>query len=223
MRAICSFGLGVGIGTTADQIGAVPAGLDQKLVGAGIVEQPFLREDANFEIDRPGIIVFQLLDRIEAAQSDARIDLHMRAHARRALQDRLFERPLRTRINVLFGESALGRGDRGNGVIERAACGPAAIENAGFIEMNMGFDKSRQYQPAADILARGRIRQLRLDRRDQPVLDADIDARLLAAGDAALAQNKIEGHRSIAPLARGRDRRLRARDRRRAPRHCPRA
>ena len=31
-------GLGVGIGTAADQIGAVPARFDQQLVGAGIVE-----------------------------------------------------------------------------------------------------------------------------------------------------------------------------------------
>ena len=37
-------GLGVGIGTAADQIGTIPAGLDQELVGTEIVEQAFLRE-----------------------------------------------------------------------------------------------------------------------------------------------------------------------------------
>ena len=62
---------------------------------------------------------------------------------------------MRARIDVLFGKVALGRSDRSNGVIERAACGPATIENAGFIEVNMGLDKSGKYQTAAHLLARG--------------------------------------------------------------------
>ena len=198
-------GLGVGIGTAADQIGTVPAGLDQELVGTGIVEQAFLREDANFEIDRPGIIVFQLLDRIETAQPDARIDLHMRAHARRTLQDRFFERALRARIDVFFGKVALGRRDRGDGVIERAAFGPATIENAGFVEMNMRFDKSGQHQPAADILARAMNPAIAFrSPRCSPSLITDIDACLLATRDAAMAQDKIEGHRYCAACARPR-------------------
>ena len=38
MRAICAVRIGVGIGAAADHVGAVLAGLDQQLLGAGIVE-----------------------------------------------------------------------------------------------------------------------------------------------------------------------------------------
>jgi hypothetical protein len=59
----------------------------------GSLVRPFLRENAQREIDRPCIIAFQRLDRLETAQPDAGIDLHMGAHAGRALNDRPFERP----------------------------------------------------------------------------------------------------------------------------------
>ena len=53
--------LGVGIGTAADQVGAVLAGLDQQLLGARIVEQALLRKDADLKIDRPGVVGFSFL------------------------------------------------------------------------------------------------------------------------------------------------------------------
>ena len=49
--------IAVGIGTPADKVGALLAGRDQQLLGAGIVEQPFLRKHANLDIDRPTIIL----------------------------------------------------------------------------------------------------------------------------------------------------------------------
>ena len=184
---------GVGVGTTADQSGATPAGFHQKRVRARIVQQPFLRKHADFKINRPGIMIFQLFDRLEAAQSDPRIDLHMRAHPRRPLQDRLFERPARTRIDIVFGESALGGGDSGNGGVKRAGLCTAAVENARLVQMDMGFDKSRQDEPAADLFTLCRVRQLPFNRGNPSALDADVrGGQFLAPGDAALAQNKIE-------------------------------
>src|SRR5262249_13344183 len=100
--------LGVRIGTSADELGPLLARGDQKLLGARIVDQAFLRKHANLEIDRPRIIALEPRDRVEAAEPDARIDLDMRAHARRALHDRLLERAAPARIDVLLGEIALG-------------------------------------------------------------------------------------------------------------------
>ena len=45
--------IGVGIGAAADDVGALLAGLDQQLLGAGIVGQAFLREHADLQVDAP--------------------------------------------------------------------------------------------------------------------------------------------------------------------------
>src|SRR5215813_11103596 len=83
--------VGVGIGTAANQIGAVLAGCDQQLFSAGIIDQAFLRKDADLEVDRPGVVLLKTLDGVEARHGNARVDLDMRTHARRALDDRLLE------------------------------------------------------------------------------------------------------------------------------------
>ena len=84
--------IGVGIWTPADQVRTLLARFDQEFFGARIVEQSFLRKHADFEIDRPSIVVLQSVDRAKAPKSDARVDLDMRAHAHGPLQDRFFQR-----------------------------------------------------------------------------------------------------------------------------------
>src|SRR5712671_4671332 len=71
--------IGVHIGTAADRFAAVAQRRDQQFLGPGIVGQALLRKHADREIERPGIAVFQRLDRLEAAQADAWIDLEMGA------------------------------------------------------------------------------------------------------------------------------------------------
>ena len=77
--------IAVGIGRGADHAAAAVERLDHQLVGAGIVEQPLLRKDADLEIDRPGVFLDQRQHAFEPAQPDAGIDLEMRAHVRRAV------------------------------------------------------------------------------------------------------------------------------------------
>src|SRR4051812_47955693 len=117
----------VGIGTAADQAGAGLAGGNEQLLGARIVEQSLLRKYANLDVDRPGVIALEAADGVKAAQRDARVDLDMRAHARRSLQDRLFERPPRTRIDVILGESAFGGSDLADRLFERPPLGAATV------------------------------------------------------------------------------------------------
>src|SRR5437868_6713025 len=66
--------VGVRIGTAADRIAAVAQRLDQQIFAAGIVGQAFLREDAERQVNRPGVVALERLDRLEAAQADARIN-----------------------------------------------------------------------------------------------------------------------------------------------------
>src|SRR5262245_56608670 len=81
----------VGVGAAADQVGALLARRDQKFLCAGIVEQAFLRDSAYYNVDGPGVVALEPADRIETLQTDARIDLDVRAHAHRALHDRLLQ------------------------------------------------------------------------------------------------------------------------------------
>src|SRR5262245_19297062 len=72
--------LRIGIGTAADEVGAGVAGLHQQLLGARIIEQALLREHADFEVDRPAIILLKPADRLEAAQPDAWVHFDMGPH-----------------------------------------------------------------------------------------------------------------------------------------------
>jgi CheY-like chemotaxis protein len=60
-----SMRIAVGIGTSADQIGARFARSNQQFLRAGIVEQAFLGKDANLKVDRPSVIPFQAADGVE--------------------------------------------------------------------------------------------------------------------------------------------------------------
>ena len=84
------FRIGVGIGSGADDLAAALERLHHQLIGAGIVEQPFLREDADLDVDRPLVLVDQRQHPFQAAQADAGIDLELRAHVRRAVEDGFF-------------------------------------------------------------------------------------------------------------------------------------
>ena len=122
--------IAVGIGTAADQVGAVFARFDQKLEGAGIVVETFLRKHADFDVDGPGIVALQLADGAKTLQADARIDFDMGAHPRRALHDRLLQRAPRPRVDVILGESELCGGDGFDRFPERAGPARAAIRDA---------------------------------------------------------------------------------------------
>ncbi len=147
---------------------------DHQLVGAGIVEEAFLREHADLQVDRPGIFLDQRQHAFEAAQPDARIDFKMRAHMRRALQDRLFQRARGAGMDVLGREAGLGFGSFGDRFVEIALLRLDPIEDAGLVEMDVGLDKAGRHQPPAEIDGLCLGRQTGLDRGDAARGDADV-------------------------------------------------
>ena len=58
--------IAVSIGTAADEVCALFARRDEKLLGARIVEQSFLRKYADFDIDRPGVVPLEPPDGAKA-------------------------------------------------------------------------------------------------------------------------------------------------------------
>src|SRR5271170_4304211 len=135
--------IAVGVGTAADEVRAPLVRLNQEFIGAGIVEQAFLRKDTDFEIDCPGVILLELPDGAKSLEADARVDLHMGAHPRGALQDSLLERAAGAAIDVVLAEGALGRRHFVDGLAERSVLRLATVEDAGFVEMNMRLDEAR--------------------------------------------------------------------------------
>ena len=181
----------VDIRRAADGAAAAIERLDHQLVGAGIVEQTFLREHADLQVDRPGIFLDERHHAFEPAQADAGIDFEMRAHMGGALQDRLFERAPRAGMDILRRETALGLGGLGDRFVEIALVRFDAVKDAGFVEMDMGFDEARRDQTAAEIDGFALGREARLDRGDPPAGDADVGQFVLGAYRARVPQNEI--------------------------------
>src|SRR6266478_296389 len=190
--------IGVHVRATADQIAAIAQGGDQKLLGTGIVGEPFLREDADRKIDRPGVVALEHLDRLKAAQSDARIDLNMGPHPRGAVNDGALEHAGAAGIDVLDREVALDGGDGANGLIDAAVIMPAAAEQTGLVEVNVAVDKAGQHQPAVDIDFAG-LRLQTWRNRDNPAIGyADVDGRIRrqrrrAAKDQVKSGSRVHG------------------------------
>ena len=93
--------IGIVVRRRADHLRAALQSLHQQRIRAGIVGQPLLREHAHLEIDRPGVIATQSLDRFEAAHLNAAIQLQMRAHPRGAVFDALLQRAAGAFVDIL--------------------------------------------------------------------------------------------------------------------------
>ena len=222
--------IAVGIGRAADHAAAAVERRDNELVGARIVEETLLREHADLEIDRPGILLHQRQHAFEPAQPDAGIDFKMRAHVGRALQDRLLERAHGAGMNVLRGERRLGLGRLRDRLFEVAALGPAAVEDARFVEMDVGLDETGRHQATAQIDGLAFSGEARFDGGDVPAGDADIGQFVLGADAPRVPENEVHGGLSSRGCAsvtvRSRDRRDRrasAPGRRRLRARCPNA
>ena len=96
----------------------------------------------------PAVVLDQLLHALETAQSDAGIDLDMRAHPRRAVRDGAFERLAGALVHILDRESMLDRGDPR----DRTGVAPlfrrAAVDDPRLVEMDVGLDKPGADQPS---------------------------------------------------------------------------
>ena len=186
--------IAVGVGTAADEVGVLLARRDEKLLGAWIVEQAFLRKNADFDIDRPGVVLLEPPDGVEPFEPYARVDLDMGAHAHGALQDGPLQRAAGALINVVFAERALGRSHFGNRLGKRSLPRLAAVEDAGLVEVDMRFDEAGDDQFAVDIFRRRIGGNVAADIDDTSAGDGDIDSRRLAGCDAGIAQDQVESH-----------------------------
>ena len=189
-------GLGVRVGAAADQVGARLAGSDQQLFGARVVEETLLRENADLQVDRPRITARQFAHGMKALRPTrgststwVRMCIVPAAMAHSKVRPRALE-------DVLLAKGALDARSFRNRFLEAAFDDAAAVDDAGLVEMNMGFDQAGHDEPAGGGLNQAGVGngELRRDRRDAAVRDADVDHCLRVAGDARPREE--EGRRS---------------------------
>ena len=116
----------------------------------------------------------------------AGIDLDMRAHARRAVLDAVLQRLARARVHVLDRHGVLDRRHALHGVRVAVGLRRAAVDDARLVEMDVRLDQAAAAQAAFGVVRRRIADEVRLDRRDAALLEADVGRRIVAAGTRAL-------------------------------------
>src|SRR5258708_21952120 len=83
-----------------DHGGAAFQAFDQQLIGSGIIGEPFLRKDADLDVDCPLVIGNQRLHAFEAAHANGGVDLSLRAHGGGNGLCAVFQGALRAGVDV---------------------------------------------------------------------------------------------------------------------------
>jgi hypothetical protein len=190
-RRICPGWVAVVAGRGADDARAVAQAGKQQLVRAGIVGEPFLREDAELDVDRPAVLVDERLDPRPAAQADAGIHLDMCAHARHALRDRHVERAAGAGRDVLDGELALHRRSALHRIGHALGFGRGTVENVRLVEVNVRLDETRDDEPAAGVDHLDRSVELGRDHGDLSVGNADVDHARFIGREPRIAEDEL--------------------------------
>src|SRR5262245_37714147 len=182
----------------ADYLRAALQSLDQQLLRSRIADQSLLREDTDFDIDRPSIVRNQRLHALETAHADAGIDLDLRAHARRSVLDALLQRSLGARANVVDRHALLQRRDALDGAQLAAFLRRAAIDDARLVEMDMRLDQTGTGEVAPGIIDLGIGGDAALDRDDATLLHADIQWSVGGTIEQAyVANDEIHDHSAL--------------------------
>ena len=101
-----------------------------------------------------------------------------------AVAEASFERSLAAGVDVAGGEQLFGRTGQADGFVDGALGGGAAVEDAAFVEMDMGLDQAGGDEAALGVGLRRVAYQMRLDGDDAAAGDADVAEALFQAGAA---------------------------------------
>src|SRR5262249_44453744 len=159
----------------ADHPGAALQAFDHQLIRTRIADQPFLRKHADLDVDRPFVVGDQRLHAVEPAHADAGIDLDLRAHARGAVLDALFERTCGARAHVLDRHVLLDRRDAFDRAELAALLRRTAVDDARLVEMDVRLDQSGASEPRVGVIDLAVSGEGPLDRDNAALLDADIE------------------------------------------------
>ena len=185
-------GVGVEGGGGADETGATAQRFEEEGFGAGAVGEAFLGEDADFDVDGPGIVAREVLHGIQAAQADQGIDLDMGAHAGGAVFDAAFKGLTGAGEDVFGSETVFDGGNALHRHGVAALFGGAAVDDAGFFEMDVGFAQAGADEAALGIVRLGGIgHEVGADDSDFAGFDPDIDGLVGRVREAGVAEDEV--------------------------------
>ena len=140
--------VGVVAGRRADAGRSFVERFEQKSVSFVGLCQTFLRESANFHIDRPSIFFCCLHHALEADEAGRRIDFDMGLHPGGAVRYAFLQRSTCPLVNVFDREFLFGFSDPCRVI---GWSGGTTIKDTCFVEMNVGLDQARLGEFAIEI------------------------------------------------------------------------
>ena len=141
------------VGRRADHMSTHLQPLDQGGIGRRRRRQSLLREDAEFEIDRPGVVFRQLLQRLDALDAHWCIDLDVGADACRPVLEAAFQRRLSALIDVLDRKACLDGLHPAHVVgLAAARLRLTAIDDARLVQVDVGLDEPGAAQAALGVV-----------------------------------------------------------------------
>ena len=145
--------VGVVAGRRADAGRSFVERFEQKSVSFVGLCQTFLRESANFHIDRPSIFFCCLHHALEADEAGGRIGFDMGPHPGGTVRYASLQRSTRPLVNVFEREFFFGFSDPGR-VIGWSGLrfGGTTIKDKRFVEMNVGPDQARRGEFAIETM-----------------------------------------------------------------------
>jgi hypothetical protein len=110
------------------------------------------------------------------------------------VEDALLESPLAARIDVLGRERFLSLGNLADRLVEITLLRLAPVEDAGFIEMDVGLDEARGDEAPLDVELSPLSSEVRLKRDDPPTVDTNVRRACAGRlGDACIPKDEIHG------------------------------
>ena len=186
--------VGVVARRAAEHLCAAPQAFDQQFIRAGKADQPFLREHADLDLDRPFVVCDQRLRRASKPRmpipGSTSTCVRMRVAPCRMHCSSVAAARVRTSSTVMCCFSGV---TPFTGLKARARLRRAAVDDARLVEMDVRLDQARAGETALRIVDRRIGRDGALDRHDAPVRDADVERLLRPVGEPRIADDQIHG------------------------------
>jgi hypothetical protein len=169
-------GVRVGVGAAAHQVGSLVQGLAQQVVGGHFLGQTLLGKSTQLDVDGGGVGLAHTPQGRQRAQAGPWVGFDEGAQAHRALFNGHFDYPAGPRKYVVLGEIGLGFLGYFGGFLLAVRIW-AAVQDTGFVEVNVRFEEAGAYKLVLGIKHRaGRGRDTGFEQLNFIGHDADVHA-----------------------------------------------
>ncbi len=171
--------------------------MHQILVRARDIRPSLLEKDTRLDIDRPGVIPAQLLNRLKAEEPDIGVHLDLGSHMGDPVQQTLLEGRLSTRVNIVRRKGVFDRCRTLHMVADHAVgLHRHAVDGHRLVEVEMAFNEPGRHQPTTGIVRLAITGKLWFYSHDETFQHANIDRGMIRAKTRkpCVSNDEIECH-----------------------------